>query len=346
MTTPIHPDDDPLAARLRDALSSEAQMVHPSDDGLSHIRDGIEQGQRPWWRHPGVLAVAAAAVIGLAAGGLAVALGGDGDGDNVVAGPTSPETATTASPSPSETTTEATDPPEARESVYVYYAMDDGDLGTRLYREQHSVVLAADEVPAAAAVRVMLSEPATDPDYSSGWPSGLEVLDYSVDGDTATVDVSGFVNAGSASELTAVQQLVYTVTANDNDVKRVRLLQDGGTPSSGHADWSKPVKRSSMLDVQGLVWLLTPTQDDTVDSPVQITGYGTAFEGTVSWEVREEGSDAVVEEGFAQAGSNGDFDEFSDSVQLAPGTYEMRAFESSAEDGRPLHVDSKTFTVE
>lgn len=344
MTTPIHPDDDPLAARLRDALSSEAHMVHPSDDGLSNIRDGIEPGHRPWWRHPGVLAVAAAAVIGLAAGGLAVALGGDGD-QNVVAGPTSTDE-TTASPSPSETTTEATDPPEARETVYVYFSMDEGDLGPRLYREQHSVVLEADETPAAAAVRVMLSEPATDPDYSSGWPTGVEVLGYSVDGDTATVDVNGFVSAGSASELAAVQQLVYTVTANDNNVKRVRLQVDGGTPSSGHADWSKPVKRSSMLDVQGLVWLLTPTQDDTVRSPVEITGFGTAFEGTVNWEVRKEGADAVVEEGFAQAGSNGDFGEFSDTVQLAPGTYEMRAFESSAEDGRPLHVDSKTFTVE
>jgi hypothetical protein len=54
----------------------------------------------------------------------------------------------------------------------------------------------------------------------------------------------------------------------------------------------------------------------------------------------------VVADGFTQAGANGEFDEFSDSVQLEPGTYEIRAFESSAQDGRPLHVDTKTFTVE
>lgn len=345
MTTPFHPDDDALAARLRAALSSEADMVHPSDNGLSNIRDGIEQTHRPWWRHPAVAAVAAAAVLGLAAGGLAVALGGDGDGDGVVAAPTTSE-ATTPSPSPSETTTEATEPPAERTDVFVYYMQDDGDLGPRLYREQHAVVLEPDESPAAGAVREMLSEPAVDPDYSSGWPGDVEVLGYSVEGDTATVDLSGFVSQGSAAELVAVQQLVYTVTANDKAVKRVRVLQDGATPSSGHADWSKPVKRSSMLDVQGLVWLLTPTQDATVSSPVEITGYGTAFEGTVSWEVRRQGSDEVVEEGFAQAGSNGDFGEFSDTVDLPPGTYEMRAFESSAQDGSPLHVDSKTFTVE
>ena len=37
---------------------------------------------------------------------------------------------------------------------------------------------------------------------------------------------------------------------------------------------------------------------------------------------------------------------FGDSVELEPGTYEMRAFESSAENGEPIHVDTKTFTVE
>jgi hypothetical protein len=29
-----------------------------------------------------------------------------------------------------------------------------------------------------------------------------------------------------------------------------------------------------------------------------------------------------------------------------PGTYELRAFESSAKDGAPTYVDTKTFTVQ
>ena len=46
-------DDDPLAARLRAALTSEADMVQPSDDGLQNIRAGIDETRRrPWWRHP------------------------------------------------------------------------------------------------------------------------------------------------------------------------------------------------------------------------------------------------------------------------------------------------------
>ena len=143
-----------------------------------------------------------------------------------------------------------------------------------------------------------------------------------------------------------MQQLVYTIRANDKSVKKVRLLVNGDAPQSGHSDWSQPIERSPILDVQGLIWLLAPTQGATVSSPVQIDGYGTAFEGTISWEVRKGGPDGeVVAKGHTQGGANGEFGEFHDTVDLPPGTYEMRAFESSAEDGRPLHVDTKTFTV-
>lgn len=341
MTTHFPHDDDPLAARLRDALSSEAEMVHPSDDGLQRIRDGIEQGGRPWWRHPAALSVAAAVVLGALVGGGLALTGGDGDSKTVVAD--DPTETASPTPSPSETTTEPTEPTTTPTDVWVYYLMDDEAAGPRLYREQHSVPV-ADGQTAAAAVVEMANEPALDPDYSSPWPDGTELLDYAVDGDTATVNLSQFPSVGSEFEGVAVQQLVHTVTANDNAVKKVRLLVDGQTPE-GHFDWSQPVKRSAALDVQGLVWLLEPRQDSEVSSPVRIAGFGTAFEGTVSWEVRREGSDEVVKEGFAQAGSNGEFGEFTDTVELPPGTYEMRAFESSAQDGSPLHIDSKVFTV-
>ena len=86
MSTRQFADDDPLAARLRDALTSEAAMVTPSDDGLQKIRAGIDQhSQRPWWRHPATPALAAALVLGVMAGGIAVLAGGNDDDDNVVA---------------------------------------------------------------------------------------------------------------------------------------------------------------------------------------------------------------------------------------------------------------------
>ena len=334
---------DPLAARLRAALTSEADMVNPSDDGLQRIRAGVDAAHRPWWQHPAALAVAAAAVLGLAAGGLAVALGGDGEDGNVIASQTS-DAAETPSPSPTKEATESPSPsPMPIEGdVYVYYVMDDGQA-LRLYREQRPNI---GMDPVTMALTAMLTEPALDPDYSSPWPEGTQVLGQSVEGDMATVDLSDFVSVGAKAEDVAVQQLVHTVTANNPDVSSVRLLVNGEAPQSGHSDWSEPVSRAPMLDVQGLIWVLAPTQDASVASPVTISGVGTAFEATISWQVRREGSDAVVAEGFTQGGANGEFGEFGDAVELEPGTYEMRAFESSAEDGRPLHVDSKTFTVE
>ena len=98
-----------------------------------------------------------------------------------------------------------------------------------------------------------------------------------------------------------------------------------------------------MVDVQGLIWILAPTQGAKVGSPVQIDGYGTAFEATISWEVRKDG--AVVAEGHTQGGANGEFGEFHDTVQLPAGDYELTAFESSAKDGSPIHIDTKNFTV-
>jgi hypothetical protein len=348
MTTNFGDDTDPddrMAARLRDALTSEAAMVTPSDDGLQQIRSGIDQHtKRPWWKHPATPALAAALVLGVMAGGIAVFAGGDDKDDAIV----STTGTNTPSPSSSESVqTEPSDPPATgtptpiavEGDVYVYYVMDDGQ-SLRLYREQRPN---PGMDPVMAALTTMLTEPPVDPDYSSPWPNGTRLLDESVSGDTATVDVSKFPAVGAKAEQVAVQQLVYTVTANDTSVKKVKLLVDGKAPQSGHDDWSAPVARAPMMDVQGWIWLLAPTEGATTSSPVAIKGYGTAFEATISWDVTKDG--VKVAEGTTQGGSNGEFGEFSDTVELDPGTYEMRAFEASAEDGSPIHIDTKTFTV-
>jgi hypothetical protein len=336
--------DDRMAARLRDALTSEAAMVTPSDDGLQQIRSGIDgRTQRPWWKHPATPALAAALVLGVMAGGIAVFAGGNGKDDAIV-GTTGTSTPTPSAsesvqPEPSDPPATGTPTTAVENDVYVYYLMDDGQ-SPRLYREQRPN---PGMDPVMAALTTMLTESPLDPDYSSPWPNGTRLLDESVSGDTATVDVSKFPALGAEAETLAVQELVYTVTANDTSVKKVRLLVDGKAPRSGHEDWSDPVARAPMMDVQGWIWLLAPTEGATTSSPVVIKGYGTAFEGTISWDVTKDG--AKVAEGTTQGGSNGEFGEFSDTVDLDPGTYEIRAFESSAEDGSAIHVDTKTFTV-
>ena len=341
------PDDDPLATRLHDALDSEAATVTPREDGLTRIRAGIAGVGRPWWRHPAAAAVAAAVVLGAAVGVGAAVLGGDDGGTVVATDPTTSDGSATSTPAPTTASVqpEPQDPPmtgtprPAGDTVYVYYVHDDG-TSPRLYREQHAEMTAGNTPNSGLAS--LFDSPAQDPDYHSLWPRGT-TAGYGVDGSTATVDLSAWPSLGSEAENTAVQELVYTVTANDPTVKSVRLLVNGHTPPSGVQDWSRPVRRAPMLDVQGLIWLTAPTEGATVSSPVQITGYGTAFEGTISWEVRQDG--AKVAEGHTQGGSNGEFGDFTDTVDLPPGSYEIRAFESSAKDGSPQHVDTKTFTV-
>ena len=351
MTPPTERDgmhEDVLETRLRRALNTEATMVHPTGDGLGRIRSGIEeQGYVVWWRRPAV-ALVAAAMVGLAVGGVAVALGQNDDPPNVVASPTDePQTSAppTGSPSPTGSPTDSggTGPaPASTVDVPVYYLRDDPELGPRLYREFHRVD-AHPEGKIATAVSEMFGDRAIDPDYSSSWPATTEVLSVARSGDTATVDLSAFPAVGAAYESVSVQQLVYTVTAADNSVKKVRLLVDGETPQSGHSDWSEPVARAPMVDVQAFIWLLSPTEGSTVGRNVAIEGYGTAFEATINWQVRQ--GDRVVAEGFTQGGSMGEFGEFSDTVQLEPGTYEMRALEYSPKDGSPTHIDTKRFTV-
>ena len=349
MTPPTERDgmhEDVLETRLRRALNTEATMVNPTGDGLGRIRSGIaEQGHVVWWRRPAV-ALVAAAMVGLAVGGVAVALGQNDDPGNVVAGPTDePQTSsrTTDAPSPTGSPTDSggTGPaPASTVNVPVYYVHDDG-MELRLYREFHKVE-ALPEGKLATAVAEMFGDRAIDPDYSSSWPADTEVLSVTRSGDTATVDLTDFPSVGSDAETKAVQQLVYTVTAADNAVKKVRLLVDGETPQSGHSDWSDPVARAPMLDVQGLVWLLAPTQDGTVGSPVKVTVFGTAYEGNVI--IKAFRGDAEVDTTFVTT-AMGEFREASTTFDLDPGTYTVRAYDGNGMNGELTERDSKEFTV-
>lgn len=349
--------DDRTEARLRDALSSEAAMVQPDGDGLQRIREGVAQGQRPWWRVPALVLGTAAVVAGVATGAYLGTRGDDGgtvvadSGTPSATAPPSDTGSRSASPSsaPGSATTAATSLPSpstgAGQPAYVYFVHGD-PTGPRLYREQHPGVGTGDR--AERGLRRMFRGNADDPDYATPWDS-TRLLHYSRnghahDGGVATVDLSNLPEVASDLATVAVQEIVYTVTANDPSVTRVRFLVKAAPVSGGaFASLSAPVRRAPRIDVQGLIWLLAPTQGATVGSPVSVDGFGTAFEGTVNWDVRQSGR--LVAQGATQGGSNGQFGAFHDTVKLDPGTYEISAYETSAKDGGPTHVDTKNFTV-
>jgi hypothetical protein len=217
----------------------------------------------------------------------------------------------------------------------------------RLFREFHKVPQ-RDGSDAVTAIYELFGDTAHDPDYSSVWPAATKVLGYEKSGGTATVDLSAEARnarAGAEVEARSVQQLVYTVTAADNSVGRVRILVEGRPVETlwGHADVSGALERGPEIDVLAHIWLVTPTDGQTVSSTVTFGGVGAAFEGTVNWDVQQNGR--TVEEGFAQAGAGPKRDTWKATVTLRPGAYVLRAYEISAADGSITNLDTKRITV-
>ena len=292
-------------------------------------------------------AVAVLAAVALALTGC----GEDDDGDTRAAPRPSDSPVTSESPSGPSTGPAPGSPsasaPTGTRAVAVYY-LGETTNGPRLYREFHR--RAATPAVIRDAVDAMLTEAPHDADYTSVWPKATRILGVALDGDLATVDLSGDVrraDAGSAAEAMSLQQLVHTVTAAAPAVRRVQLHIDGRPSETlwGHVDTTRPLTRGDQVDVLAAVWLLRPVEDATVDRTVKLGGEATVFEATVSWQVRQ--GETVVAEGFATASEGGPGrGTWEASVALpGAGSYEIRAFESSAEDGRPIHVDTKTVTV-
>jgi hypothetical protein len=140
-----------------------------------------------------------------------------------------------------------------------------------------------------------------------------------------------------------VQQLVHTVTAADPSVRAVRLLVEGRPVETlwGAVDTSGPLTRGPAAEVLGPVWL------DVADGAVvsgRFGGTASVFEATVSWQVRQ--GSRVVQEGFSTAaeGAPGR-GAWSGELDVPAGSYELWAFESSAEDGSVTWLDTKQITV-
>lgn len=85
-----------------------------------------------------------------------------------------------------------------------------------------------------------------------------------------------------------------------------------------------------------------PAPGDVIRNPAHIAGYGTAFEGTISLRIRDDGT--VIAEGFAQGGSNGVIGEFKADLTFQRRPNQrlgvVEAFEESASgSGEDLHLD-------
>ena len=149
-------------------------MAQPAGDGLTKIREGIDaRRHRAWWRNP-ALALVAAAVLGVAVGGLYFGFRDNGTTTLPPGTSTSPSVTSSGTSSPTPSTSESTDPSPSDTTpptgysgpVYVYYIHDDGE-SPRLYREIHNGTGTGSK--AEAALRAMFAGQPDDPDYSTPW---------------------------------------------------------------------------------------------------------------------------------------------------------------------------------
>jgi Immunoglobulin-like domain of bacterial spore germination len=86
-----------------------------------------------------------------------------------------------------------------------------------------------------------------------------------------------------------------------------------------------------------------PAPGDVIRDPAHIAGYGTAFEGTISLRIRDDGT--VIGEGTTQGGSNSVIGEFKANLEFERRPNQrlgvVEAFEESASgsSGEELHLD-------
>ena len=271
---------------------------------------------------------------------------GDDGTPSAVRSPVAPATSAAASPSIEPAPSPSPAATARGTAARAVYYLRDTDNGPRLYREFHRRPVTTGVV--RDAVTAMLTEPPQDKDYTSLWARGTTVRDVRMNGTTAVVDLSKEAasgRGGAACEGTTLQQLVWTATAADPSVRAVRLLVEGKAVGSlwGHVDTSKPMTRGPAAEVLAPVWVLSPASGRVARGGT-FGGEATVFEATVSWQLRQ--GDRVVKEGFSTAseGAPGR-GTWTGTADVPPGDYVLRAFESSAEDGRPMYVDDKPLTV-
>ncbi|HYJ69121.1 MAG TPA: Gmad2 immunoglobulin-like domain-containing protein [Nocardioidaceae bacterium] len=339
MNTPT-PADHEIEAELRAVLLAESARITP-DPALHRILERAHAGDRPTTnrrRRRWLPAVAGAvATAGIAAAAVVIfAPGDDGSRPNV------------NQPTASEVLTLRTG---EQVDLAVWFQNQDDQLVSGDFAVTSSGDVGLD------AVQLLLQERPRG--MINSWTGVMapkpvaRVNDVTHDGDTVTVDFDRQLDplpSLSSPEFgrPVVQQLVLTVQSALRTDDPVLLTVNGeaadeafGYPLSGplEADWSL---------VSG-IRPTSPSQGETVSSPVSITGESSTFEGNVLWQITSD--DRVAKKGYTTGGAFGLYDTYTIKAALPPGDYTVKLWEPNAASGNEAWTDELSvvyvdFTVE
>ena len=255
-----------------------------------------------------------------------------------------------ATPSASSSILEATPPPALQD--YTFYFVAETARGLRLFKEVQTVNAAENELGTdkglnALTMLITGQLPPYDGDHKTLWKSGSKVIGITREGGVATVDLSlGRFDVGAEAEQRAIDQIVWTLTANDPSVTSVKLTVDGQSVETlaGNVDATASFIPGFSYDVLASVGIDQLDRSD-VTSPVVVTGMACTFEANVSWELVQ--NKKTIDSGATTAAlACPDRSAWKIELgELPAGKYTIRVFDLSAEDGSVVSEDDKDFTV-
>jgi hypothetical protein len=201
-----------------------------------------------------------------------------------------------------------------------------------------------------ASIEALLAGPSsqeTGAGVGSAVPDGTELLDLTIEGGTATADLSGEFESGggSLSMRMRLAQVVWTLTQFES-VDGVAFEVDGQPVEAFGGEGivlDGPQTRADFEDLLPAILVEAPLIGDEVGNPVTISGTANVFEATVSIRILDEDGNVIVTTFTNATCGTGCRGDYSASVRYEvdhdqPGT--VMVFEASALDGTPQNVVS------
>lgn len=252
-----------------------------------------------------------------------------------------------ASPVPTITETPSQAPSASFQKITIYFASDTGK-SFRLFSEQHEDQSGSTDLASAALTALLSGIEPKDSDYVNLWGTDARLNGLTVIDGFATVDIHfEQLNVGAETELRAIEQILWTLKANDPTVNQVEFLKDGNIVETfaGH------VETINVFEIdegyQSLATVdLNLEEGATFISGDLITGLACTFEANVPWELFQNGklisSSAETAEMACPVRSKFEIN----LNPILPGEYLIRVWESSMEDGSLINEDTKNFIVQ
>jgi len=218
--------------------------------------------------------------------------------------------------------------------------------GLRLYREFRSIMTTDDLGLYSLRSLLKNKHHPIDMDYFNLWGNGSVVNSVRYSGSKATVDIAVVpLKVGAEAEMRAIDQLVWTLTANHPATSTVSFTSGGKSFESfaGHVDARQSFSRELHYDVLAPVWI--DQVASMLTSPVIMRGTACTFEAGVHWQLFRNG-ELIRENLVTASGACPIRGAWSVNLgTLRAGQYYFVAQDISAKDGSVDQEDSKEFTI-